>query len=165
MRVTCSPYMHERQHTSQLACRKRVLYELYRTGSLGLNACSQPTDMKTNVSSDHMKENSLQNINHLLHHIYQCGISISTGIWERIWTQVHKQIIKTHPFPCNIHTHKNTHTQISPLAPHPKPLGAHFLIIQALMSSLSGRIQWMASRALRVCASLFVLERAVYACI
>lgn len=58
-----------------------------------------------------------------------------------------KQVLKKHPFLCNIHTH----TQISPLAPHPKPLGAHFLIIQAFLSFLSGRKQWMASRALCVC--------------
>lgn len=127
--------------------------------------CSRPTDMKTNVSSDHMKANLLQNINHPLHHIYQCGIlyrcrdlrgNLNANVHTHTHTHRVKQIIKKHPFPCN------THTQISPLASHPKPLGAHFLIILAFLSFPSGRKQWMASRAL--CVFSYLCWERVSAC-
>ena len=56
MRVTSPPYMHEGKHKYQMACRKGCLRS--SAERLGPSACSQPADIKTNVSSDHMKENS-----------------------------------------------------------------------------------------------------------
>lgn len=75
-------------------------------------ARSQPTDMKTNVSSDHMKA-TLQNINHLLHHIYQLSILYQHWEFEREFERTYavKQIIKIIPF-----TATSTHTN--------KPLSA-----------------------------------------
>lgn len=118
----------------------------------GLSACRQPTNIKTNIPSDHMKANTLQNIKHILlvHYTYQCSAYISAGIWTQVQIQ-NQTNNKKHPFPCNIHT------QISPVVPHPNPLRAHFLIILLFLSSLSSRKQWITSRALHVFA--------VYACI